>query len=337
VVGSLFLDALCGVSTILFHTTPGPVTTGPQEDSDMLPKPPPRRGRAGFLYVPPYRIQGVSTAGEQTAIQVPELDICFDIGLCPRFALTSPYIALSHAHMDHIGGLPYYFSQRVFQKMGVGTVVCHREIASSIEAMMAGWVALEHHQTPHTIIPLSPGEETLVKPGIALRAIEVSHTVPALGFSVIEYREKLRQDLVGLPQEQIKRLKMSGESVTTTHAIPLLAYTGDTQYGDFLLEPAFAKPKVVITECTFFDPDHRERARVGKHLHLDDLLHVLEVWEAETIVIVHTSRRVHVEACRELLRKSVSPADFDRIHFLMDHRRNRERLEQQESILDGVE
>ena len=30
----------------------------------MLPKPPPREGNLGFLYIPPYRVQGLSVAGE---------------------------------------------------------------------------------------------------------------------------------------------------------------------------------------------------------------------------------------------------------------------------------
>jgi ribonuclease Z len=73
----------------------------------MLPKTPPRTGQVGFLYVPPYRIQGISVAGEQTVVQIPELDVSFDIGMCPRIALSSPYVALSHGHMDHVGGLPW--------------------------------------------------------------------------------------------------------------------------------------------------------------------------------------------------------------------------------------
>ena len=76
----------------------------------MLPKMPSSGGAPGFLYVPPYRIQGYSIAGEQTVIQVPELDVCFDMGTCPRFALSSPFVAVSHGHMDHVGALPYYFS-----------------------------------------------------------------------------------------------------------------------------------------------------------------------------------------------------------------------------------
>ena len=72
----------------------------------MLPKMPPRSGQVGFLYAPPYRVQGISVAGEQSVVQIPELDVVFDIGACPRIALTSPYVARAHGHMDQVGGLP---------------------------------------------------------------------------------------------------------------------------------------------------------------------------------------------------------------------------------------
>ena len=46
----------------------------------MLPKPPPREPSLGFLYLPPYRVPGISIAGEATAIQIPQLDLCLHMG-----------------------------------------------------------------------------------------------------------------------------------------------------------------------------------------------------------------------------------------------------------------
>src|SRR4051812_48413589 len=66
----------------------------------MLPKPPPRETPPGFLYLPPFRIYGVSIAGEATCIQVPELDVCFDMGQCLRPSLAAKFVAISHGHMD---------------------------------------------------------------------------------------------------------------------------------------------------------------------------------------------------------------------------------------------
>lgn len=302
----------------------------------MLPKMPPRSGQVGFLYLPPYRVQGISVAGEQTVVQIPELDVVFDIGLCPRIALASPYVALSHAHMDHVAGLPYYFSQRMFQRMRVGTCICHPDVEEPLKAMMRSWIDLEQQRTQHEIIPLAPGQRMEIKNNIDLKAVAVGHTVPALGYAVVERRSKLREEFRELPQEELRRLKEAGTEITRELEIPLVSYTGDTEFGPYLFCDEFAKSQIVICECTFFEDDHRGRASVGKHLHVDDLAKLLKVWEAEHIVLVHLSRRTNLAWASERLREVVGEdAVNGRVHFLMDFRRNRMRYEAQQRELGG--
>jgi ribonuclease Z len=296
----------------------------------MLPKAPPRTGQVGFLYVPPYRIQGVSVAGEQTVVHVPELDLAFDIGLCPRIALSASHVALSHGHMDHVAGLPYYFSQRIFQRMGVGTCVCHRDLAAPLEAMMQSWVALEGQRTPHQIIPLDPDGQVEVKNNVFLRGFEVTHATGAMAYAVVERRSKLKQEYHNQPQERLRALKESGVAITRTMEIPLVAYTGDTELGPWLFRDEFVGARIVVAECTFFDPGHESRARIGKHLHVNDLAKLVQVWQAETIVLVHLSRRTNLAAAHEHLREALGEEHAGRILFLMDHRANRQRYERQE-------
>jgi ribonuclease Z len=314
----------------------------------VLPSPPAREGQLGFLYLPPYRVQGISVAGEQTCIQIPELDVGFDIGVCTRAVLSVPTIALSHAHMDHLGGLPYWFSQRYFQKIGgethmpdksdgkgdgkpkppVGRCVCHPELEQPLRGMMRAWEPLERQRTPFDIVALEPERDLELKNNILLRAVATRHTVPSLGFSVLERRSKLKEEFRDLPQEKLRELRGRGVEITRQMEIPLVAYTGDTSPGEFLVRDEFADAKIMIAECTFFEPDHNDRARTGMHLHIDDIVRMLPVWKAEAIVLVHVSRRTTIHYARERIEK-LAGAHADRIHLLMDHRTNRARYEAQ--------
>lgn len=303
----------------------------------MVPREPPRRPQLGFLYVPPLRIQGLSTAGEESVIQIPELDTCFDIGRAPKASLTSKYVALSHGHMDHAAGLAYYFSQRYFQGLGTGTVVCHPDLAQPIHNIMAAWVDLEAQRTPYQVHPLAPEEELEIKNRIFLRAFQTVHTVPSLGYVVIERRSKLKPEFQGMEQEELLQLKDRGEQITQTVEIPLLCYTGDTYWGSHFERPDVLESKILITECTFLETRHRSRASVGKHLHLTDIVRLLERSKAEAVVLVHLSRRTNMQGARNLIDAAIPERHRDRVLLLMDSRENRARLDRQKADLDQAQ
>lgn len=294
----------------------------------MLPKPPPHEARLGFVYHPPYRVQGISMAGEATSIQVPELDLCFDMGICPRAMLSSKVVAISHGHMDHVGGLAYYCSQRRFQGMGEGTIICGTALEQPIRDMMNGYVGLEQQRTPYNLIALESDEQVKIKNNIFLRAFDLEHAGPTSGFSVIEQRSKLKPEFVGLPQEKLRELKDRGEQITRTMDIPLVAYIADTLPGPHLVREDVRKAKIVISECTFFDADHKDRAKLGMHLHVDDVVEWLGVLECELLVLVHLSRRTNIRDARQRIN-DLAPDHADRVAFLMDHRTNRMQYEHQ--------
>lgn len=295
----------------------------------MIPKPPPRDGTLGFLFIPPFRIQGASIAGEMTVVQAPELDVTFDMGFCPRSALASKYVAISHGHMDHVGGLAYYCSQRKFQGMGVGTIICDARIAQGVRRMMAGFVDLEQQVTPYELVAMDHEQEVTIKNNVVVRAFHTEHTAPSMGYVIVEKRSKLKPEFAGLPQEKLRELKDKGEEITHILDIPLVAYLGDTSPGAPLLRNDVRKAQIVVCECTFIEEDHRDRARIGKHMHLDDIIEWLPLLECQALVLTHLSRRSNLAYARKRMAQFAKRGDPSRVMFLMDHRTNRERYEQQ--------
>ena len=303
----------------------------------MIPREPPRRPQLGYLYLPPYRVQGLSIAGEESVVQIPELDVTFDIGLMPRPALTSNFVGLTHGHMDHSAGITYYYSQRHFQGMGVGTIICPKEIEQPIHNVMNAWVDLEAQKTPYKVIGLEPEEEVEIKNNIHLRGFKTIHTVPSLGYVAIERRQKLRDDFAGLPQEQLVEMKKRGEDITHTVEIPLVCYTGDTMWGRHFEREDLLNAKILITECTFIESGHRDRAAVGKHLHLDDVVALVRRSKAEAIVLTHLSRRTHMSEAAKTIEMAIPEEHRHRVHILMNNRVNRARYDRQVAELNDPE
>jgi ribonuclease Z len=261
---------------------------------------------------------GYSVGGEETVIQVPEMNVCFDPGRCPQFALTSDLMLVSHAHMDHVAGLGYYLSQRHFQGMKTGTVFLPRQIERPVEELLRSWQSLERQQTPFKLIPMSPGQDYEVRKDFVIRAVATHHGFPSLGYVLINVREKLRPEYHALTGDQLAELRRQGVDIQYRLEVPLVAYLGDTSLGEVFDHPDVVKAQILLCECTFFDPTHRTKAKAGKHLHVEDFVKAIAKSENQHIIVLHVSRRTGIGRAKNILKKMLPPEQMAKIHFLMD-------------------
>src|SRR5437763_12490602 len=113
-------------------------------------------------------------------------------------------------------------------------------------------------------------------------------------------------------------MRKSGIEIQSRVEVPLVAFLGDTTAGPVFDQPDVQNAQILITECTFFDADHRAKAKAGRHLHLDALIEILPKLKNENIVIAHVSRRTGIRRAKHLLRKKIGEEQMKRITFLMD-------------------
>ena len=167
---------------------------------------------------------------------------------------------------------------------------------------------------------MNDGDDHEIRRGLVARAFATRHVGHSLGFSLVEVRQKLKAEFAERTGPELVELKKQGVEITRRVEIPLVAYLGDTAKANYADLPHVRQAKVLLIECTFFDPDHVRRARAGRHLHVADLAAVLEGMDNERIILTHVTRRTNLAAARALLKKSLPPDTHERVCFLMSRR-----------------
>ena len=266
---------------------------------------------------------GYSVAGEETVVGMPQLDVCFDIGKAPDQVISINNVLLTHGHIDHAAGIAYYLSHRNFNGQSPGTVLVPAHLIPPIKQLLNAWGKIDGNAVPGNLVPVQPGDEYQVKPNLFVKVFPTKHQRGSVGYAVIERRKKLRIEYAGLTGPQIVELKRQGVEIEYQLDIPIVSYLGDTQYVDFSQLDYVARSKILISECTFYETEHVERAEAGKHMHINEFADLTARMENEHIVIVHTTHRTPLRDVRTILKNSLPPEVYDKTTLLMGRRSRR--------------
>ncbi len=237
-------------------------------------------------------IRGVSIAGRETWFHVPSLDLAFDVGRSPADVVPAPNLFLSHAHLDHAGGLAYWASQRRLLRLPPARVFTDGESAGAWREILALHARLERVEYHVSVEGLSPGASVDLRKDLSVSAFRADHAVPTLGFVASEVRRKLVPSWQGRPEAEIREAVARGEEVTRRSPRPLVAFSGDTGVGFFSSAPREVfEAKVLLLECSFVEPEDLPRARSYGHLHVDDVAERAELFANEALVLTHLTLR----------------------------------------------
>ncbi|HEV8432711.1 MAG TPA: MBL fold metallo-hydrolase [Thermoanaerobaculia bacterium] len=271
-----------------------------------------------------FTIEGRSRAGHETYFRIRELGIALDVGRCPDMLIGTPNILVTHAHLDHAVGIPFYAGQRHLQRMPGGNVFVPSEALDDFRELMRIHERLEGTKYDIELIGLAPNDTYPLGRNHTVRAHQSTHRVPARGYEIVERRHHLRPEYAGLDGQQLAALRHDGRSIHDESEVSMLFYSGDTDAGIFDSSPALFKSEVLMLECSFVAPGHEERAVRYRHIHFDDIARVADRFENRVIVLTHFSKRYapaevigHLrDVCPRVLRDRLRfafPEPFDRL------------------------
>jgi len=251
-------------------------------------------------------VEGYSRAAVQSYWRIPELKIGFDLGGTPWAFMGTPTYFISHPHLDHMAALAPFVARRRMMKMDPPTIYLPAAVKADTERMLRAWQRLDRGRMVCDLIGVEPGDEIELSREHVVTIIETKHTVPSVGYLIWDRRKKLKPEYHGLPGPEIRDLRLSGTEVTHEVRKPLIAYLGDTAPPGLDNCDDIYDAKILITEMTFFRPEHR-KSKIHKfgHTHLDDILERADRFNNEMIILCHFSTRYHVEHLKRSVMKKL--------------------------------
>ena len=237
-------------------------------------------------------VEGYSRAAVQSYWRIPELKLGFDLGAHPWEFMGTPTWMISHAHLDHVAGIPLHVSRRRLMKMAPPRLLMPAYMIKSVRRMLDSFESLDRGKMPCDLIGLTAGDEFELSRELVVKTLRTTHTVTSMGYVIFERRNKLKAEFRDLSGEQIRDLRESGTEITEEIRVPIIGYTGDTSPRGLDDNPLFYEVKILITEMTFVAPDHRQDLiHKNGHMHLNDFVDRKDNFKNELIVASHLSTR----------------------------------------------
>jgi ribonuclease Z len=265
-----------------------------------------------------WKFDGISEGGIRTSIIFPALDLMFDYGAVNPDKIHISRILLTHAHLDHSAGIPYYVSQRSLRKLPPPIIYVPKSLEENLRRVLELYSIMEDFKYEYSIIGVDHYDSISLKPGYFFKALPSFHRVPSQGYTVFESKRKLTSENSSLEPANIRAMKEKGLDPTEEIQTPIVSFSGDTKIEYLLENESVRKSKVLFLECTYYcEKRGVERAREWGHTHLDEIVANADAFENEALVLIHPSKRYSYRELGEWIQKKLPPKLLSRTHLFI--------------------
>jgi len=236
-----------------------------------------------------YKLKGFSRGGLRTGFMLLPNNIFLDAGVPSQIKPNA--ILITHSHQDHIDCLYNHLldNDNNVQVIGTHTLINNlKDYLSACRSMNVGYKIKFDKWDPKPILGNLTININNTKYYIEGKYLD--HEVECIGYGLSEIRNKLKQDYKELPGSLLADLKKNKVEITEEVLYPILFFCGDMGYTSLVTLP-FASYPYFIIECTFFEEEHVQEARMKKHLHINDLVPYFNKYVNTKFILIHFSCR----------------------------------------------
>ncbi len=240
-------------------------------------------------------------------MSIPQLHLMFDIGIGTPKLVDVPRLLLTHGHLDHAAGVPYYVSQRSLRHLEPPDIYCPPELHGPLEKILKLWAEIEDFETKYFLHPLDYGRYYPLTKTTWFRPFRSVHRIPSNGYTIFDKVTKLKAEFLNLPGQEIARLKKERDDLFQEVYNPLVTFSGDTQIEFVLYNETVRQSKILFLECTYVDEKRGvERARQWGHTHLFEIAeHAESFRDVGHLVLIHFSPRYRPHEVQRALKEKL--------------------------------
>ncbi len=261
-------------------------------------------------------IEGFSQALYSTWVWYRPFRLLFDCGEGMACRLQNGVFAvnhvfLSHGHLDHLSGLPSLLNIR---GAGMGDNRLPIRIYHPEGDLFVAWMraylerSVNHGDVVVEWLPLQAGQRVALDATRSVEAYPTTHAAGflTLGYRVLEHRRRLRHELVGQSEAEVKEAARQGgkEAVSEPYDHPLMIYGGDG-----LPPPAdmLRGADIACLEATFLTDEDRGRP---VHSTMDEAVAVAAEAVVACLVLQHVSARYRLREVKHAARAALARHEF---------------------------
>jgi ribonuclease Z len=229
------------------------------------------------------------------------------------------YLALTHGHSDHVLGVPGLVAARRFSKghadkpLTIFHPAGSRGIRAVRDLLASAYAGVTF---PVTWIAMAPGDRHPLGGHRHVEGFAVQHTPgePALGYRVVEARQRLKAEFAALPREEVAARARAGGRDAMMEAVEhvVFAHSGDAMP----IDPAMARDAdLLVHDATFLiEADRREPI----HATTTEAFDVARRAGVRALVLQHLSIRYDRRAALPALREQLAASGYAGPVWLLD-------------------